>query len=101
VTGTVTPVVQVDDGEVRVTRWTLRTGEGTGRHRHEFHYVVVPLADARMTVVGADGTRSTHDLRAGASYARTAGVEHTVSNEDEHTLDFVEIEVVGPSASSG
>jgi quercetin dioxygenase-like cupin family protein len=99
--GTVTPVVQVDDGRVRVARWTLHRGEDTGRHRHAYDYVVVPLTDARMTVVDVDGTRSTYDLRTGVSYARTAGVEHTVGNEDDATLDFVEVEIVVPSPPVG
>jgi len=98
---TVTPVVQVDDGQVRVARWTMLRGEDTGRHRHQYDYVVVPLANARMTVVDADGTRSAHDLRMGASYARAAGVEHTVGNEGEETLDFVEIEIIRPSVIDG
>jgi quercetin dioxygenase-like cupin family protein len=98
---TVTPVMQVDDGQVRVARWTMRRGQDTGRHRHQYDYVVVPLANARMTVVDPDGTRSMHDLRMGVSYARTAGVEHTVGNEDDQTLDFVEIEIIRPSGAGG
>jgi beta-alanine degradation protein BauB len=92
---TVTPIVQVDDGRVRVTRWTLRRGHDTGQHRHEHDYVVVPLVDARMTVVATDGSSTTHELHAGASYARSSGVEHTVSNEHDEPLDFVEVEIIG------
>lgn len=34
---TPTSAVQIDNGEVRVTRWTLATGESTGcrAHRHQ------------------------------------------------------------------
>jgi quercetin dioxygenase-like cupin family protein len=96
----VTPIVQVDDGRVRVTRWTLRRGDDTGRHRHEHDYVVVPLVDARMTVVATDGSRTTHELRSGVSYARSAGVEHTVGNEHDDPLDFVEVEIIGLSGAA-
>jgi GNAT superfamily N-acetyltransferase len=87
------PEVQVDNSQVRVTRWTLSQGEQTGRHRHEHDYVVVPLADAQMSITAADGTRSTSDLRGGSAYFRPAGVDHTVANEQDHPLDFVEVEL--------
>ncbi|MGN6129303.1 MAG: hypothetical protein ACTHOK_03090 [Nocardioidaceae bacterium] len=93
--GTVTAELQSDDGRVRVSRWVLARGEDTGPHRHEHDYVVVPIADATMTVVSADGTRSTNRLQAGVSYLRSAGVEHTVSNEHDQVVDFVEIEMLG------
>ena len=93
--------VQVDNADVRVTRWTLDRGEATGDHRHEHDYVVVPVAPGRMEVTGADGTQSTSDLATGTSYYRARGAEHNVRNAGEGALDFVEIEVVRPSRSAG
>lgn len=92
--------VQIDNGEVRVTRWTLAPGQSTGPHRHEHDYVVVPMAPGRMHVVNADGTQTYSDLEPGSSYYRAAGVEHTVSNEEEAVVDFVEVEVLRPRSPS-
>ena len=88
--------VQVENTEVRVTRWTLTQGEETGSHRHEYDYVVVPLVTARMRVHFPDGTASTTELSPGASYYREAGAEHNVRNEESAVVDFVEVEVVRP-----
>lgn len=92
--------VQIDNGEVRVTRWTLATGQSTGSHRHEYDYVVVPMAPGRMHLVNADGTQTHADLEPGAAYYRAAGAEHTVSNDDEAVVDFVEVEVLRPRPTS-
>ncbi|WP_137120059.1 cupin domain-containing protein [Segeticoccus rhizosphaerae] len=88
--------VQIDNPEVRATRWTLAQGEETGQHRHEYDYVVVPLAVARMQVHHADGTKTTSELATGESYYKPAGAEHNVRNEDAEVLDFVEVEIVRP-----
>lgn len=86
--------VQVDDGTVRVTRWTLAPGEATGPHEHEHDYVVVPLTDASMRVTEPDGSSAVHELAPGSSYARRAGARHDVSNAGQQVLDFVEVEVL-------
>lgn len=89
-----TSQTQVDNEDVRVTRWTLRQGEETGPHRHGYDYVVVPLVTARMQVHAADGTVTTTELTPGVSYYRQAGAEHNVRNEETEVVDFVEVEVV-------
>jgi quercetin dioxygenase-like cupin family protein len=88
--------VQVDDGDVRVSRWTLATGEETGMHTHEHDYVVVPVAAGVMGITAADGTRAVAEISAGVSYARKAGMTHNVANAGTagQVLDFVEIEVI-------
>jgi quercetin dioxygenase-like cupin family protein len=88
--------VQIENADVRATRWTLAQGEETGQHRHEYDYVVVPLAAAGMHVHHADGKETTSELATGESYYKQAGAEHNVRNEDEAVLDFVEVEVVRP-----
>ncbi len=88
---------QIDNADVRVTRWTLSTGEATGPHRHEHDYVVVPLAAGRMQIVDADHTRQETVLRPGDSYFRPAGAEHDVTNEGPELVDFIEVEIVRPS----
>jgi quercetin dioxygenase-like cupin family protein len=88
--------VQVDDEDVRVSRWTLATGEETGVHTHEHDYVVVPVVAGVMGVTEADGTHRLAEISAGVSYARKAGVTHNVANAGTagQVLDFVEIELV-------
>ncbi|HET8599989.1 MAG TPA: cupin domain-containing protein [Segeticoccus sp.] len=89
------PTVQVDDDRVRVTRWDFEPGATTGRHRHEYPYVVVPVIDGRTQITTADGETSYSELRSGESYARAAGSTHEVVNAGEAALTFVEIELKG------
>ncbi|MFF8953329.1 cupin domain-containing protein [Streptomyces sp. NPDC014940] len=85
--------VQHEDGRVRVTRGDFEPGQSTGRHVHEYDYVVVPVTDGRTDVIGPDGTVTPSRLRAGESYARPAGGEHEVVNAGSSALAFVEIEL--------
>lgn len=93
-TTTATPTTQVDDATQRVTRWDFAPGERTGWHRHAYPYAVVPLVDGALRIVDAQGTRDV-PLRAGASYARPAGVEHDVINPGPGPMSFVEVEWKG------
>ena len=88
------PTVQIDDPIVRVTEWRFTPGAATGRHRHEYPYVVVPMTTGRLAITGADGA-STADLVTGRAYARPAGVEHDVANANPFEFVFVEIEIKG------
>ncbi|MFF3166535.1 cupin domain-containing protein [Streptomyces sp. NPDC003273] len=85
--------VQHEDERVRVTRWDFEPGQSTGRHVHEYDYVVVPVTDGRTDVIGPGGTVTPSRLRAGESYARPAGGEHEVVNAGSSALAFVEIEL--------
>lgn len=87
--------VLVENAMVRVTRWSLREGETTGPHTHEYDYVVVPAADGRMRLASSDGTVSTNLLQRGAAYFRAAGARHDVSSDGDEGLDFVEVEILG------
>lgn len=87
------PTLQLDDARKRVTEWRFAPGAATGYHRHEYDYVVVPLVDGRLKIVGPDGAETFSDLKAGASYARQAGVEHDVINAGEQDFAFVEVEL--------
>jgi beta-alanine degradation protein BauB len=86
------PTVQTEGPEVRVTEWRLPPGGGTGHHRHEYDYVVVPMTDGELTVVAAPGTTQA-PITAGQSYFRKAGVEHDVQNRTGREIVFIEIEV--------
>lgn len=83
--------VQIDDGRVRVTKWSFAPGAETGWHRHEYDYVVVPVTTGALTIVDADGERQ-NPLTIGQSYARKVGVEHNVINHNDYPFAFVEIE---------
>lgn len=90
---------QLETEDVRVTRWDFAPGSETGHHRHEFDYVVVPLTNGRLDVeVRADAKSAievvANELQIGASYNRSAGVEHNVVNNGVETFSFVEIELL-------
>ncbi|MFF1453761.1 cupin domain-containing protein [Streptomyces sp. NPDC058274] len=92
--------VQHEDEQIRVTRWDFEPGTRTGPHRHEHDYVVVPVTDGRISAVAPDGSATESDLRAGRSYARSAGAEHDVVNAGDGPLAFVEIELKHTSPAS-
>lgn len=86
-----TPKIQVDNARV-VTEWRFAPGAETGHHVHGHDYVVVPLTSGILRIVDADGARDV-PMRAGASYAREAGVAHNVVNANDFEFAFVEIEL--------
>lgn len=83
---------QVDNADVRVTKWTFAPGAHTGEHVHEYDYVVVPLTDGVQHVTNADGSTLVNEIHRGVSYQRTAGARHDVANGGETEMAFVEIE---------
>jgi quercetin dioxygenase-like cupin family protein len=87
------PTVHVDNDRVRVTLWRFAPGAATGWHRHEHDYVIVPLFDGRLELIGPGGSASAADLAKGVSYFREAGVEHDVINANDFEYAFVETEL--------
>jgi beta-alanine degradation protein BauB len=92
--------VQIDNDQLRVTKWHFLPGAATGYHRHAYDYVVVPILDGELELIGPDGRRSRARLEAGESYFRRAGVEHDVINAGEAVTAFVEIEFKDTSVST-
>lgn len=90
------PTVFIDNARVRVTEWRFAPGAATGWHRHEFDYVVVPMIDGELELVGPGGDRSRAALKIGVPYFRNAGVEHDVINANGFEFAFVEIEIKSP-----
>jgi quercetin dioxygenase-like cupin family protein len=88
-----TGTVQIDDENIRVTRWDFNPGAETGWHRHGWLYVVVPVHDGTLLVELPGGETMTAELKAGVSYTRKAGVEHNVVNAGSAPLSFVETEL--------
>jgi beta-alanine degradation protein BauB len=95
--------VQVNNDHLRVTEWRFAPGAATGHHRHAHDYVVVPILDGELELIGPDGRRSHAQLQRGKSYFRNAGVEHDVVNAGAGELMFVEIELkdTGEDPASG
>jgi quercetin dioxygenase-like cupin family protein len=87
------PTVQLENEHLRVTEWRFAPGAATGWHRHPHDYVVVPVVDGELELVGPDGGRSRAQLHKGQSYFRKAGVEHDVINAGAEIMTFVEIEL--------
>jgi quercetin dioxygenase-like cupin family protein len=87
------PTVFIDNERVRVTEWRFAPGAATGWHRHEFDYVVVPMADGRLKLVTGGGQESFAELKKGVPYFRNLGVEHDVINANDGEYAFVEIEL--------
>ena len=87
------PTVQIENEHLRVTEWRFAPGAATGYHRHAHDYVVVPVVDGELELVGPDGGRSRARLEQGKSYFRNAGVEHDVINAGGGVMSFVEIEL--------
>jgi len=85
---------QLDDGVVRVTKWTFAPGTQTGAHVHEYDYVVVPITGGELTIEMPDGEVVVAPLEIGASYQRGKGVAHNVMNAGDSTVAFVEIELL-------
>ncbi|MBS98785.1 MAG: cupin [Oceanospirillaceae bacterium] len=91
-TGTAQSSCDVDNDDVRVTRWNFAPGAETGHHRHEYDYVITPLTDSVMQIDDAEGRRQVA-ITAGVSYFRRAGVEHNVTNASDSPMAFVETEI--------
>jgi len=88
--------VAADTDRLRVTTWTFTAaGDATGRHRHEYDYVVVPVTGGRFQVTAADGSVREMDQVAGSPYLGTAGTDHDVVSEADDEAVFVEIELKG------
>lgn len=86
--------VVVDDGGLRITRWTFPPGSATGMHVHEYRYVVVPVSGGEFSAVMPDGTSMSLEQVAGVPYVRDAGVEHDIVNANEAVQVFLEIEIL-------
>jgi beta-alanine degradation protein BauB len=87
------PTVLIDNERVRVTEWRFAPGAATGWHRHPMDYVVVPMLDGVLELVGAHEVRTRAELRKGVPYFRTAGVEHDVINANAFEFAFIEVEL--------
>jgi quercetin dioxygenase-like cupin family protein len=87
------PTQQVNNDRFIVTEWRFAPGAHTGWHRHAHDYVIVPMTTGRLLIETPDGPAGA-DLIAGSAYAREAGVEHDVINDNDDEFVFIEIEAM-------
>lgn len=90
--GTAKAIVHIENERVIVTEWRFQPGENTGWHIHGHDYVVVPLMDGKVRLETPTGT-SMAEMKSGAPYYRSKGVEHDVINANETPYAFIEIEL--------
>jgi len=95
------PDTQIENADVRVTRWVLGSGEETGQHTHEFSYVVVPLTPGHMRLTADDGQVSFAELAVGECYYRQGGARHNVRNDGSARLIFVEVQMIASARCIG
>lgn len=88
-----TATVQIDNADLRVTRWDFPPGAETGWHRHGWAYVVVPITAGEMLLELAGGETASASIQPGVSYQRPAGMEHNVVNAGSAPFSFVEMEL--------
>ena len=85
--------VQIDNKNIKATQYSFKPGEETTFHKHEYDYVVVPITDGKLLLIGKDGKKTFASLKKGVSYFRKAGVKHNVINAGDSNLTFVELEI--------
>ncbi len=89
------PTVQIENDDVKITRWDFSPGSVTGWHTHGYPYIIVMLTDAKMRL--HDGSKVTEvEFKAGEAYNRPVGVTHDVMNGSDRPMAFLEIEVKRP-----
>jgi quercetin dioxygenase-like cupin family protein len=84
--------ILIDNDRVVVTEHRFQRDDATGWHRHAHDYVIVPLMDGKLKVVTKDG-ESIAEMKQGAPYFRTEGVEHDIINATDGEYAFIEIEL--------
>jgi len=89
-----TATVKLNEPHVRVFEYRFSPGAETGWHRHEYDYVVVPLADGELLLEEPGGQTRKAQLRAHQPYTRLAGVEHNVVNANSYEFAFLEVELL-------
>ena len=85
--------IQIDNENVRVTKYYFAPGAETKFHKHIWDYVIIPITDGELLLIGLKGEENITKISKGISYYRRAGVEHNVINLGKKELIFIEIEM--------
>ena len=86
--------VLIKNNKVIVTEWSFGIGDSTDHHIHKYNYVVVPMVDGELRIVGKDNKETISKLTKGGAYYREKGVEHNVFNNNNFPYSFIEVETV-------
>jgi len=81
-----------DDDRTCITLFTIKPGEQTGWHRHEYDYVAVQQSSGRLHFDFADGSTRDIDYTPGVALAVKAPVEHNATNVGDVNIIALEIE---------
>ena len=84
---------QINNQNVKVTKFTLKPDESTGFHTHELDYVIVPITNGELKIIDKQDKEVFKKLIAGEPYFRKKGVEHNVINNGSDIIIFVEVEI--------
>ncbi len=91
--GSATGTILIENARTRVTEWRFPAkGDNTGWHRHDYDYVVVPLADGQLELREPGGQARFAELRNGVPYFRPKGARHDVVNANAFEFAFIEVE---------
>jgi quercetin dioxygenase-like cupin family protein len=82
----------LDDDKTCITLFTIKPGEQTGWHRHEFDYVAVQQSTGRLHLDYADGSVREIDYTPGVAMPVSAPVEHNAINVGDVDIVALEIE---------
>lgn len=82
----------LDNDKTCITLFTIKPGEQTGWHRHEFDYVAVQQSAGRLRLDYADGSVREIDYAPGVALAVSAPVEHNAINVGDVDIIALEIE---------
>ena len=85
-------VIIHEDERSRIIHYTIKPGEQTGWHTHEYDYVVVRLSDGTLTSNFADGTKKDFAYESGTAATYTAPVTHNAVNTGDTDIVGYEIE---------
>jgi quercetin dioxygenase-like cupin family protein len=81
-----------EDDKTCITLFTIKPGEQTGWHRHDFDYVAVQQSNGRLHLDYADGSVRDIDYSPGVALAVSAPVEHNAINVGDVDIVALEIE---------
>jgi quercetin dioxygenase-like cupin family protein len=82
----------LDDEKTCITLFTIKPGEQTGWHRHEYDYVALQQSEGRLHLDYADGTSLDIDYSPGKALPVKAPVEHNAINVGDVDIIALEIE---------
>jgi quercetin dioxygenase-like cupin family protein len=84
--------ILIDNDKTIITLFTIKPGEQTGWHRHEFDYVAVQQSTGRLHLDYADGSVLEIDYTPGVALPVSAPVEHNAINVGDVDIIALEIE---------